>query len=89
MLQKQHIDIVPENASVANDIVTSQGWINTLGHAQKLVNTDILHIGISKKSKFVSLIPKLNEAIENLRLSGRIDQIVGVNGRSVKPTSTP
>ena len=89
MLQRQHIDVVPENASVANDIVASQGWIKTLGHAQKMVNTDILHIGISKKSKFVSLIPKLNEAIETLRLSGRIDQIIGVNGHSVNPTESP
>jgi polar amino acid transport system substrate-binding protein len=89
MLQRQHIDVVPENASVANDIVASQGWTKTLGHAQKMVNTDILHIGISKKSKFVSLIPKLNEAIETLRLSGRIDQIIGVNGNSVNPNETP
>lgn len=85
MLQRQHIDLVPENAAVANSIVSTQGWLETLGHAKKIVNTDLLHIGVSKKSKFASLVPRLNEAVELMRISGRIDQIVGVNGSSVKP----
>lgn len=85
MLARQHIDLVPENASVANKIVADQNWLESLGYAEKILSTDILHIGISKKSKFVSLIPQLNKAIESLRLSGRIDQIVGVNGSSVSP----
>ncbi len=86
MLQRQHIDLVSENSSVANDIVTNQGWLKTLGHSKKMVNTNLLRIGISKKSNYVSLIPKLNKAIETLRVSGRIDQIIGVNGRSIEPS---
>ena len=85
MLQRQHIDLVPENTSVANDIVKTQDWRQQLGHAAKVVNTDILFIGISKKSKFVSLIPRLNDAIQMMRMSGRIDQITGTSGKSIAP----
>lgn len=85
MLQRQHIDLVPENSAVAYMLANEQGWSEHLGAADEILSTDILHIGISKKTKYLHLLNQLNDAIEEMRSSGKIDQLVGHIGSSVQP----
>ena len=85
MLQRQRIDLVPENSAVAYTLAADQGWLENLGASEKVLSSDILHIGISKKSKHLSLLAELNRAIDALYKSGKIDRLVGQLGSSVKP----
>ena len=44
--------------------------------ASRPVNTEIFHLGISKKSTAVKLIPEINQAIQSLRAEGYIQKIL-------------
>lgn len=82
MLQRQHIDLVPESLAVAKGIVAEQGWSEDLGLVNKPINEDILHIGFSKKSTFLSLLPEINKVLYQLHQEGVIDGLLGDVGKS-------
>ena len=85
MLQRKRLDLVPESAAVAYALADEQGWSENLGAAKNIVAMDVFHIGISKKSPHLSILPSLNKAITAMRNSGRIDEIMGNIGSSVAP----
>ena len=52
-------------------------WRERITHAPTVVNVDRYRIGISRKSPVASMLPRVNDAVRDLRTDGTVARIMG------------
>ncbi|MEH6470107.1 MAG: transporter substrate-binding domain-containing protein [Halopseudomonas sp.] len=75
MLQSKRIDFIPTGAHIGVIHAHREGFGEQVVALDNPIRSGFLHIGISKRSAFVSLLPRVDHELKQLRDSGEIERL--------------